>query len=151
MSMAIGGNSSPQPDERRFAQPPLVGKLALWGAVVTVLAAVTVIAMRVEGLWDNEPLLVLSLAFCAVSLYFSVLGLKGSRDTFVAAEDGLWQHSPGKPSVFLRWEEIGDVYPENVMQRLAVTDRSGRKRLAIEFHVQDYGELRRIILERART
>jgi hypothetical protein len=126
-----------------------VRTLALWFAIVSALAAASVVVMRLEGMWDDDILQLLSLAFCAVSFYVSILGLRGSRDTFVAAEDGLWQHSPGKPSVFLRWEDVGDVYPENVMQRLVVADRSGERRLAIEFHLQDFGELRRIILEKA--
>jgi hypothetical protein len=134
--------------ERSFAQPPLVRTLSLWFAVVSVLAAASVVVMRVEGMWDDDVLQLLSLGFCAVSLYVSILGLKGSRDTFVAAEDGLWQHSPGKPSVFLAWQDIGDVSPENVLQRLVVADRSGARRLAIEFHLQNFGELRRIILEK---
>jgi hypothetical protein len=36
------------------------------------------------------------------------------------------------------------------MQRLVVVDRSGTHRLAIEFHLQGFGELKRIILERTR-
>jgi hypothetical protein len=134
--------------ERSFAQPPLVRTLSIWFAVASALAAVSIVVSRIEGIWTNDLLQLLSLAFCAVSLYVSVLGLRGSRDTFVATEEGLWKHSPGKASEFLRWEDVGDVYPENVMQRLVVADRSGRKRLAIEFHLQDFGELRRIILEK---
>jgi hypothetical protein len=138
---AVGGRS--------FAQPPLVRTLSIWFAVASALTAVAIVVSRIEGIWTNDLLQFLSLAFCAVSLYVSVLGLRGSRDTFAATEEGLWQHSPGKPSELVCWDEIGDVYPENVMQRLVVADRSGRKRLAIEFHVQEFGELRRIILERS--
>jgi len=136
-------------NERLFVQPPMVRTLALWGAAVSVLAAASIGLMRAEGLWSDNVLQLLSLGFCAISFYVSVLMLRGSRDTFVAADDGLWQHSPGKPSVFLRWQDIGDVYPENVMQRLVVADRSGARRLAIEFHLQGFGELRRIIFEKA--
>jgi hypothetical protein len=147
--MSPEGTVDPGDAERMFVQPPLVRTLALQGAVVSAIAAVSIVVTRARGLWENDALQLLSVGFCIVSLYVSIAMLKGSRDSFVAAGEGLWQHSPGKPSVLLRWEDIGDVYPENVMQRLIVADRSGTRRVAIEFHVQEFGELRRMILERA--
>ncbi len=148
--METSAGPEAESSERTFAQPPLVRTLALQGAVVSVLAAASIVVLRLQGIWQDDVLQLLSLGFCVVSLYVSVAMLKGSSDTFAATKDGLWQHSPGKPSVFLSWEDVGEVYPENVMQRLVVADRRGERRLAIEFHLQGFGELRRIILERAR-
>ena len=47
-------------------------------------------------------------------------------------------------------EDVGEVEPQNVMQRLVVTDRSGTHRLLLEFHLQNFGELRRTVIERSR-
>lgn len=136
---------------RRFAHPPLVRSLALFGAGFSALFAVLVLLVPLYAPdWNNPLLLAISFVFCVGSIVVSLLMLRSSGDTFEVTEEGIGWLSPGKEPVFLAWREVADVHPENVMQRLVVADAAGRRRILIEFHLRGFGELRRIVLDRSR-
>ncbi len=136
---------------RLFAHPPLVRSLSLSGAGFSALFAVLVLLVPIYAPdWNNPLLLAISFLFCVGSIVVSLLMLRSSGDTFEVNDEGLCWRSPGKTPVFLAWDEVGEVHPENVMQRLVVADATGGRRILIEFHLRGFGDLRRIVLDRAR-
>ncbi|HXC53512.1 MAG TPA: hypothetical protein VN634_21675 [Candidatus Limnocylindrales bacterium] len=97
----------------------------------------------------NWPVAMFSFLFFAVFLFVSVSAVRRSGDVIVVDDDGIRCDSPVRPPVSIRWDEIGDVHAENVMQRLVVCDVTGLRRITAEFHLQDFGVLRRTVFERA--
>jgi len=133
-----------------FAHPRLFRSLALFGIVFCVAGILFVLSLPLlQPQEDHRLVIVSSLAVFGVCLYLSVAMARSSRDTIVVADDGLWHHSPGGPSLFIRWNEIAGVQPQNVMQRLVVTDSTGARKIYLEYQLERFGELRRIVLDRA--
>lgn len=134
---------------RTFAHPPIVRLLAMLGVVVSLGACLFALALPWLEPGENHWLLVLvCLATFGGCLYVAVAMVRGSHDTIVVTDDGLSQVSPNHPTLFLPWSEIAEVQAQNVMQRLVVADAAGTRRLFLEYHLQGFGELRRIVLER---
>jgi hypothetical protein len=135
---------------RTYAHPGLVRRLAMSGILLSTatFVALTAVAVaqpeRIHGV-----LLAACLATLAVCLVLSVRFVRRSRDTIVVDDTGLWWHSPHRETLGLAWEDIAKVEPQNVMQRLVVSDASGRRRIALEYHLENFGELRRTVIERA--
>lgn len=150
MSMTSASVSGSAAGSASFSHPRLFGRLALFGIVFCAVGIVFLLALPfLDPDADHRLLIVCSLPVFGLCLYLSVAMARSSRDTVVVAEDGLWYHSPGGPSLFIRWNEIAGVQPQNVMQRLLVTDSTGSRRIYLEYQLERFGELRRIVLERA--
>ena len=96
----------------------------------------------------NWPITVFLFLLFAVPLFVSVSVIRRSGDTIVIDDVGIRSESRRSGAVSIPWDEVGDVAIENVMQRLVVTDTSATRRIAAEFHLNDYGILRRTVLER---
>lgn len=103
--------------------------------------------LRPDG--DNALLVVSGLTLFGACLHLSIGMARSSGDKVVVADDGLWNLSPNRPSVFIAWEEIADVCAQNVMQRLVVTDRTGARRIHLEYHLEGFGRLRQAVLHRS--
>ena len=137
---------------RSFAHPPLFSRLAAFGIAVSAAWCLAVLLLPLVVTGADDPLLIgLSLLTGAAGLVAAVSMLRRAADTVEISADGLRYRPSGRPEVFLAWNEIARVEPQNVMQRLLVTDASGERRIHIEYHLEDFGELRRIILERTAT
>lgn len=147
--MEIGNIPALAATSKSFAHPPLVRTLG-----VSAIGFFAVVCLFVASLPFLEPdkdhrLLVLScLVVFGACLYVSVAMVRRFRDTVVVADDGLWRHSPGGQSLVIPWNEIAAVEAQNVMQRLVVTDASGSRRIDLEYHLENFGELRRIVMKR---
>ena len=134
-----------------FAHPPNVRSLALFGAVFSAVCAPLVLAVPwIAPDWNVRLLVAISLLVCVGSVAISLMMLRSADDTFVVSPEGLRWTSPRRADVFLPWQDVEDVHPENVMQRLVVADRGATRTILIEFHLRGFGELRRIVLERTR-
>jgi len=148
--METQATTAPAGNSSTFAHPRIVRRLAVLSIVFCTAACVAALLLPLLAPSEDHRLLAVAcLAVFGGVLYYSVAAVRSSRDTIVVAEDGLWCHSPKKPSLFLRWNEIAGVQAQNVMQRLVVTDFSGTRRIILEYHLQNFGELRRTVLERA--
>ncbi len=131
-----------------FAHPPVLRKTALFTAACSALfAALVLLVPYVAPAWSSPFILVPSFLFCVGSVFWSLLILRSSADTFEVTPEGLRWRSSGKPDVFLPWRDVKHVHPQNVMQRLVVADDEGH-RILVEFHLRGFGELRHLILER---
>lgn len=138
-------------DAATYAVPGLVRSLALFSVAFCVAGILALLALPfVEPEGDHRLWIVTGLIGFVGCLYLSILILRGSTDTFAVTDEGLWHLSPGKPPLFLAWEDVAVVEAQNVMQRLVVTDRGGTHRLLLEFHLQNFGELRRAVLDHSR-
>ena len=142
---------TPKPGDLAYAHPALVRNLAILGIAICLVTLVYVLAMPfLETTAGIHWFLVLCcVATVLACLQAGIAIVKRSRDTIGVAEDGLWWHSPRAGSVFIAWTDVESVEPQNVMQRLIVTDRSGALRIPLEFHLERFGELRREVLERS--
>lgn len=135
---------------RTFAHPPLVHSLAVFAVAFFFTGILSVLALPLVRPGEGSRLLIVAcLASFLASLQASVLFLRRSREVIVVADDGLSCRSPAGEAVSIPWAEIASVKAQNVMQRLLVQDAQGTRRIHLEYHLQDYGELRRIVLERS--
>lgn len=133
-----------------FAHPRLFRSLAFFGIAFSAGGLLFVLSLPVlEPDADHRLIMICLLPVLTVGLYLSVAMARSSRDTIVVADDGLWHHCPGGPSLFIRWSEIAGVQPQNVMQRLVVSDSTGARKIYLEYQLERFGELRRIVLDRA--
>lgn len=141
---ALGANA------RTYAQPPLVRALARTGIVLSVGSILFLLGLP---FLDHGATSLILIACCLVTvlacLSVAVAIVRRSGDIIVVADEGIRCESPNAPSVFIPWREVGSVVPQNVMQRLVVIDTSGARRIHLEFHLQRFGELRRMVLERS--
>lgn len=135
---------------KTFRHPPVVRSLAVSSALLCAGSGLFFLALPFVRPGSMNPIL---LACCilalAAGLYVALMVTRASRDRIVVEDGGLRCQSPGGDSVFIPWSEVASVEPQNVMQRLVVTDRSGGRTIHLEFHLEDFGELRRIVLEHA--
>jgi hypothetical protein len=142
--------SAPGANARTYAQPPLVRALARTGVV---LSAGSILFLLALPFLDHGTTSLVLIFCCLVTvlacLVVAIAIVRRSGDLIVVADDGLRCESPNAPPVFIPWNEVGSVVPQNVMQRIVVTDTSGTRRIHLEFHLQRFGELRRAVLERA--
>jgi hypothetical protein len=135
---------------RRFAHPPLVRSLSLFGVVFSATSCAAVLSLPFMRPGESHWLLIVCCLIVFVpSLVLSAAMVRGSGDTVEVTEEGLWYRASTGQSTFLAWDEIGDVQAQNVMQRLLVTDASGSRRIYLEYHLENFGELRRAVLERS--
>lgn len=133
-----------------FAHPRLFRSLAIFGIAFSAVGLLVVLSLPFfEPDADHRLIMLCLLPVLAIGLYLSFAMVRTSRDTIVVAADGLWHHCPGGPSLFIRWNEIAGVQPQNVMQRLVVTDATGARKIYLEYQLERFGELRRIVLDRA--
>jgi hypothetical protein len=135
---------------RTFRHPSVVRLLAvssMWLCAGSVLFFVALPFVSPGSM--NPLLLVACILTLAVGFYVAVTVTRSSRERIVVEAGGLRCQSPGGHTVYIPWDEVASVEPENVMQRLLVTDRSGQRTIHLEFHLEDFGELRRIVLERS--
>ncbi|MFN2376944.1 MAG: hypothetical protein ABR538_10430 [Candidatus Binatia bacterium] len=145
-----GHLASPAAEQKVFPHPPVVRLLAMAGIVLCAGACLfSLLLPWLEPEGNHWLLVLMCLAVFGGCLYVGVAVVRKSHDTVEVAGDGLYQHSPNGPSLFLPWNEIADVQAQNVMQRLVVADASGTRRIFIEYHLQGFGELRRLVLEKA--
>lgn len=148
--MEMDATSGLPANAKPFVHPPIARHLAQFSVAFCLAGLVFGLSLPLLRPDGNNLLLVVScIVGFGAGLYFSVATVRSYRESIVLADDGLRYRSPAHPPVFLRWDEIAAVYPENVMQRLVVEDATGQRKIHIEFHLQDFGELRRVILERA--
>jgi len=142
---------APATNDRTYTHPGLVRALAISGIAICVASTLFILALPFLE-WSSGVhwiLIVSCLVTVLACLYAAVLIARRSNDTIVVSGEGLWCRSPNAPPVFIAWNEVGSVSPQNVMQRLVVTDRSGQRRIHLEFHLERFGELRREVLERS--
>lgn len=140
---------APRPDAKSFATPALVRWLAVSGVALCGPACAFFLALPFVARGGTDWLVVLSsLAFFGSLLPVSLSIARRSADTIVVDDDGLWRLSPSEPPLFLAWGDIVRVEPQNVMQRLVVEGRGDARRMLLEYHLQNFGELRRLVLER---
>lgn len=141
-------STSAQPlNAKIFAQPRLVRVMSAAGVVIC--SAACLLALSLPLLMpehDHRLLIVFSLVFSGYFLYLSLVTLRRSADTVACTADGLCWRSAKGSSVFIAWDEIGRVEVQNVMQRLVVTDRGETRRIILEYHLQDFGDLRRLVM-----
>lgn len=146
----MAATSSPADDERTYAHPGLVRGLAISGVAIGVASLSGLLALPYLQPGRYSGLLILCcLVAVAAGLLVAVAIARRSRDTIVVTREGLWCRSPAAPPVFIAWSEVGAVEPQNVMQRLVVTDRTGSRRIHLEYHLERFGELRREVLASA--
>lgn len=142
-------SSTAHDNTRRFAHPPMVRSLSLFGVVFSAAGALAALSLPFMRPGENHWLLI---ACCLVvfvpSLVLSVAMARGSSDTVEVTEEGLWYRASTGGSTFIAWDEVGDVQAQNVMQRLLVVDTSGARRIFLEYHLENFGELRKAVLER---
>lgn len=147
----MGTALAPAPNDRTYAHPGLVRALAISGIAISLVSILFILALPFLE-WSSGVhwiLVVSCLVTVLACLYAAVLIARRSNDTIVVTGEGLWCRSPNAPPVFIAWDDVGSVVPQNVMQRLVVTDRSGQRRIHLEFHLERFGELRREVLERS--
>jgi hypothetical protein len=143
-------SSGPVETSRAFAHPPLVRSLAMFAALFCAGGCLfSVVLPFLAPTRDTRLLVVCGLVLFGPSLYLSLAMVRRSHDTVAIADDGIRYHSPNAPASFIPWNEIASVQPQNVMQRLLVADFDGTRKIHLEYHLEDFGELRRIVLERA--
>lgn len=147
MSTSAAGVESP----RIHGHPPLVRRLARWGIGISAASALGLLAVPLR--WSlgvpHWILLAAGLASVLACLKVAVAIDRHADDTVEACDRGLRLRSPRAPEVFLPWHEVASVEPQQLMQRLVVSDAEGRRRIPLEFHLERFGELRREVLERA--
>jgi hypothetical protein len=141
--------SVPAGKSRSFRQPPVLRWLAWLGVVLCAPSCPLSLALP---FWFpqtvNWPVALFSFAMFAAGLFVSVSVVRRSTDTVVVDDAGIRCESAWRAPVSIPWNEIGDVEQQNVMQRLVVTDRTGERRIMAEFHLPEFGVLRRTVLER---
>lgn len=134
---------------RLFAHPPIFRRLGLSSILICVAGCLFVLALPIlDPAEDHRLSIILSLGVFGSCLYFSIAMVRRSRDTVEVSADGLHYHSAHAPSLFISWSEVADVEAQNVMQRLLVTDSTSARKIYLEYHLQQFGELRRIVLDR---
>ena len=149
ITMTTAIPAAPPAHSESFVHPPLVRHLAVSSMVTCAAGCLVALALPfLRPGADNTLLIVSCLSLFGACLYLSIGMVRSSADKVVVAEDGLWNLSPNRPSVFIAWEEIADVCAQNVMQRLVVTDRSGARRIHLEYHLEGFGKLRQAVLDR---
>jgi hypothetical protein len=150
MTMTTASAAALSGGSASYSHPRLFRSLALFGIAFSVVGLAFVLSLPfLEPEADHMLIMICLLPIFAVGLVLGIAMARSSRDTVVVADDGLWYHSPGGPSLFIRWNEITGVQPQNVMQRLLVTDSTGSRRIYLEYQLERFGELRRIVLDRA--
>lgn len=98
----------------------------------------------------NWPVAVFSFLSFAGGLAVSVSVVLRSRDTLLVDDAGIRCESRRGATVFIPWNEVGNVEQQNVMQRLVITDFTGERRIMAEFHLPEFGVLRRTVFERSK-
>lgn len=142
--------AAPPAHTETFVHPPLVRRLAVSSMVTCAAGCLAALALPLLRPGENNTLLVVScLSLFGSCLYLSLDMVRSCGDRIVVADDGLRNLSPNRPSVFIAWEEIADVCAQNVMQRLVVTDRTGERRIHLEYHLEGFGRLRQVVLDRS--
>jgi hypothetical protein len=140
----------PAENSKTYAVPRVIRWLGISSVLFCAAACVLLLWLPIQRPDQSNWLLAIAgLGVFGCGLYLSLAIVRRSRDTVAVADDGLWYHSPHGPSQFMRWDEIADVHSQNVMQRLVVSDSTRTRTLQLEFHLQEFGDLRRTILERA--
>ncbi len=139
----------PRGVSKSFEQPPVVFRLALLGVVLCGLGCPLMLVLPWYAPYAvNWPVAAFSFLFFAIFLFVSVSVVRRSGDVIVVDDAGIRWDSPGRSSVSIPWDDVGDVHNENVMQRLVIAERRGPRRIKAEFHLQEFGVLRRTVLAR---
>jgi hypothetical protein len=100
----------------------------------------------------NKPALG-PMAFCLPGfggfVALSVYGFLACRAKIAITDEGIWSVTPRKPTVFLNWREISRIEEHRFKQRLVLSDSGGLRQIKVEYQLEEFDELRRIILSRA--
>lgn len=67
----------------------------------------------------------------------------------VADDDGLWYKHESKEHGLLRWEDISRIRERAARQCLDIFDRSGRRRIRVEYQLDRFETLRRLLNDKA--
>jgi hypothetical protein len=142
--------AGPPEHSTAFVHPPLVRRLSVASLVTCAVGCLAALALPLLRPGEDNTILVVScLSLFGSCLYLSIDMVRSCGDKVVVTDEGLWNLSPNRPSVFIAWEEIADVCAQNVMQRLVVTDRTGARRIHLEYHLEGFGKLRQAVLDRS--
>lgn len=98
-----------------------------------------------EGIWIVS---VLCAAVFGPLTAMTIPVLRGMWDVVSVGPEGIRLQRPKKPEEFLRWSEIAEVRSRDGLQRLEIFDWDGRLRIRIEYQLENFPELDRIIRER---
>ena len=72
------------------------------------------------------------------------------RADITADDDGLWHTHESKPRGLLRWADIGRIRERAGQQCLEIFDRTGRKRIRVEYQLTGFEGLRNRLYENIR-
>jgi hypothetical protein len=139
----------PRGTTRSFRQPPMFRRLAWVGIMLAAPACpLSLVLPYLLPQSVNWPTALFSFVMFAAGLWAGIAFVRRTGDVITVDDAGVRCDSPRATEVFIPWSEVGDVETQNVMQRLKVTDESGGRWIFAEFHLEDFGMLRRTLLER---
>ena len=103
---------------------------------------------------DRNPESTRLIALMCMGLFGFLAGLAANslkkipRADITADDDGLWHTHDGKTRGLLRWTDIGRIRERAGQQCLEIYDRTGRRRIRVEYQVTQFEILRQMICEK---
>jgi hypothetical protein len=75
-------------------------------------------------------------------------GLTRVRDRISVDDEAISYLSQRGPATVIAWNEIGEVEAHDFWRRLVVSDLNGRRKIKLEYQLEDFDTLREIVLKR---
>lgn len=122
------------------------------GCFFATLSVLTFLAMTVFSAANTG-----SWAIGVLSLAFLLIGVLLAYDSFrlrysvAVSPQGIWYLPPSPQPIHLAWNEVGNVRANDVMQWLVVKDVSGIRGFRVDYQVENFSELRDLILKNTTT
>jgi hypothetical protein len=105
---------------------------------------------------DRNPESTRLIALMCMGLFGFLAGVAANslkkipRADITADDDGLWHTHEGKPRGLLRWADIGRIRERAGQQCLEIFDRTGRRRIRVEYQLTGFESLRNRLYENIR-
>lgn len=109
---------------------------AVWAAVMQLLHPER----------DFLIVLLLVLLMCGAGFVYSLRVVRYSRDRIAVNSEGIWYLARNGPPTFMTWTDVGEVKANDTMQRLILTDASGKRAIRIEYQIEKFSALREFVL-----
>lgn len=137
----------PPADAASFGFPPRVKWLARMAAVLSgTFIALAVAAPAIDPAQTQVCAIVAAIAVLTCEEMTALHLLRHSTDVFAVSKDGIW-HLPRQGQVaFIAWCEVVSVTARDRARRLVIKDATGRKRINLDYQLENFEELRELVL-----
>ena len=108
--------------------------------------AFTVAMLLIEPRSDSFLIAALDVVVFGSFAAFGLRSYARIRDRVAVSSEGIWS-MPGKGgATFTAWSEIANVKANDAQQKLVLADKTGRRRIGLEYQLENFGKLREYVV-----